>query len=233
LALAAGAFSSAGATEPADRARLEALATRGDGQALYHLGMMHHLGMDGAKKDPRLALDLFRKSAAAGDPLGAYKLGCFYAGQGDGAVESDPELALKHKLVAAQAGYSLAQSDVAGIYFQRGDLQTALRWLQAAADQGDFGAMMAFGGLHAGDHGVPRDGARQYAYTSLAMQRMEEATEKLPGDWGKEFRSAFSADELRQGDAIVRAWKPLPTPLTKRADRGHEAAAELLGKAAN
>jgi hypothetical protein len=230
LTLAACACSGAGAAEPAVQARLEALATRGSGQALYHLGMMHHLGLDGAKKDPGLALDLFRKSAAAGDPLGAYKLGCFYAGQGDGAVAADPELALKYKLVAAEAGYSLAQGDVARIYFQRGDLKAALRWLQAAADQGDLGAMMAFGGLQSGDYGVPRNGATQYAYTRLAMQVMEEATEKRPGDWRKELRSGFSADEVRKGEAMAVSWKPRPTALTKLADQGHGAAEELLRK---
>lgn len=228
LALLAGTCSPSNAAAPALQARLEALAMRGNGQALYHLGMMHHLGLDGAKKDPHLAFDLFKKSAAAGDALGAYKVGCFYAGQGDGAVASDPELALKYKLVAAEAGYSLAQSDVAGIYFQRGDLRSALRWLQSAADQGDFGAMMAFAGLHAGKHGVPRNGATQYAYTKLAMQRMEAATEKLPGDWQKEIRSEFSADELRRGEAMARAWKARPTVLTELADAGHGAASELL-----
>ena len=222
--------SPASAAEKTVQTRLETLAARGNGQALYHLGMMHHLGLDGAKKDPRLAFDLFKRSAAAGDALGAYKLGCFYAGQGDGAVASDPELALNYKLVAAEAGYSLAQSDVARIYFQGGDLRTALRWLQSAADQGDFGAMMAFARLHSGRHGVPRDGAKQYAYTRLAIERMEAAPEKLPGDWHKELRSEFSEEELRKGEEIFRAWKPRPTALTKLADAGQEAASELLRK---
>ncbi|HEX8215122.1 MAG TPA: tetratricopeptide repeat protein [Allosphingosinicella sp.] len=229
LVLVAGIGSCAAAAEPSVQTRLEALAARGNGQALYHLGMMHHLGLDGAAKDSRLAFGLFTKSAAAGDPLGAYKVGCFYAGQGEG-VPADPGLALKYKLIAAQAGYSLAQSDVARIYFERGDLEAALRWLQSAADQGDFGAMMAFAGLHAGGNGVARDGSKQYAYTKLAIQLIEAETEKLPGDWQQELRNEFSAEERRKGEEIVRAWKPLPTPLTRLADAGHGAATELLGK---
>lgn len=210
------------------RPSLERLAEEGNAEALYHLGMIAHLGLNGEQEDAARALLLFRQSAERGDPLGAYKLGCFYAGQGGDVIEANPELALRYKLVAAEAGYALAQNDVAQIYFQQGDVETALRWLQAAADQGDLGSMMVFATLHGGEAGIPKDGARQYAYLKLAMQRMETVAEGLPVGWEAEARSGFSADELRRGDEIAAAWQARPTALTLKADLGQQAAERLV-----
>ena len=66
------------------------LANRGNAEAQYHVGMMHNNGVGGASKDPKLAFDWFLKSAAGKDPLGAYKLGCYYAGQFPDAAPLDP-----------------------------------------------------------------------------------------------------------------------------------------------
>ena len=96
-----------------------ALANKGDAEAQYHVGMMHNNGI-GTQKDPRQAFEWFQKSAASNDPLGAYKLGCYYAGQFEGVVPTDANEALKYKLIAAKAGYALAQHDVALLYGQTG-----------------------------------------------------------------------------------------------------------------
>ena len=52
------------------------------------LGMMHNNGMGKNQQDPKQAFEWFQKSTASGDPLGAYKLGCYYGGQGAGIVTS-------------------------------------------------------------------------------------------------------------------------------------------------
>ena len=88
------------------------LANKGDAEAQYHVGMMHNNGI-GTQQDPKQAFEWFQKATASNDPLGAYKLGCYYDGQGAGIVPSDSNEALKYKLVAARAGYALAQHDVA------------------------------------------------------------------------------------------------------------------------
>ena len=66
-----------------------ALANKGNAEAQYHVGMMHNNGI-GTQKDPKQAFEWFQKSTAAGDPLGAYKLGCYYDGQFAGVVPTDP-----------------------------------------------------------------------------------------------------------------------------------------------
>ncbi len=73
----------------------------------------------GVAQDNRRAFALFQAAAEAGDPLAAYKVGCYHAGQFPGVVPQDEEQALRYKLVAAEAGYSLAQVDVANIYMRR------------------------------------------------------------------------------------------------------------------
>ena len=93
--------------------KLTAMSAAGSGEAAYHLGMLYHLGMDGVPKDTRKAFELFKLATERGDPLGAYQYGCYFDGQGEGVVKVDPALALKYKLVAAEAGYALAQEDVA------------------------------------------------------------------------------------------------------------------------
>ena len=112
-----------------------ALANKGDAEAQYHVGMMHNNGI-GTQQDPRQAFEWFQKSTTSGDPLGAYKLGCYYAGQFAGIVTSDSNEALKYKLVAAKAGYALAQHDVALLYDRQGNSEEALKWWKLAGDQG-------------------------------------------------------------------------------------------------
>ena len=65
-----------------------ALANKGDAEAQYHVGMMYNTGI-GTQRDSKQAFEWFQKAAASNDPLGAYKLGCYYDGQGAGVVASD------------------------------------------------------------------------------------------------------------------------------------------------
>jgi uncharacterized protein len=82
---------------PPLHALLERLASAGNGEAAYHLGMLAHTGI-GMPRDVKKAFAWFTKAAAAGDPLGAYKVGCFYAGQGEGVVADDPDMMLERTL---------------------------------------------------------------------------------------------------------------------------------------
>src|SRR5688572_1159211 len=96
----------ANANEAAIFNAMVALANKGDAEAQYHAGMMYNNGI-GTQRDLRQAFEWFQKATASNDPLGAYKLGCYYAGQGEGVVTADSDQALKYKLIAAKAGYAL------------------------------------------------------------------------------------------------------------------------------
>ena len=122
LLFASAAFAQASATDEFVFEEMLKLASQGDHEAEYHVGMMLNNGI-GIAADQKEAFQWFKKSAEAGHPLGAYKFGCYYAGQFPDVVDVNYELALKYKLVAAQQGYDLAQTDIAKHYYASKDYQ--------------------------------------------------------------------------------------------------------------
>ena len=211
--------------------KLTSLSAAGSGEASYYLGMLYHLGMDGTTKDTNKAFSLFKQAAERGDPLGAYKYGCYFDGQGEGVVKSDPKLALRYKLVAAEAGYALAQQDVAAHLFAIGDKTGSLRWLERAAAQGSPEALMALGGLYAGmaPPGAPpvtRDPGRGYGYLLMAARGVPEMKTALEPELAK-----LSPDERKRANELEAKWQPKPTALTLKAFEGFKPAERLIAAA--
>lgn len=196
-----------------------ALANKGDAEAQYHVGMMHNNGI-GTQRDLGQAFEWFKKAAASNDPLGAYKLGCYYDGQGADVVASDANEALKYKLVAAKAGYALAQHDVALLYDRQENPEEAVKWWKMAADQGYPKALYNLSGSYFQGKGVPKDLALAYAYYKLSNL--------VPKDKVNGMATILSKAELERAEKLVAEWKPQPTALTLKAKRGVEAAEELL-----
>jgi len=220
-------------------ARLETQTQAGNAEAAYHLGMIYHLGLEGVAIDHRRALDLFRRSAAAGDPLGAYKLGCYYAGQGGDVLAPDETLAPRYKLASAEAGYLLAQMDVAAIYAHRGDRDQALRWYEAAARQGDWAALfMAF--IQVMPQSPHPDRARAWLYFGVMERRLAHPPPGLPEDEMNRLRESraemrrmvengLSATDRAEGDRMLASWRVERSPVTLREDQGLNAARRLVG----
>ena len=196
-----------------------ALANKGDAEAQYHVGMMHNNGI-GTPQDPKQAFEWFQKSAASDDPLGAYKLGCYYDGQGAGIVALDPNEALKHKLVAARAGYALAQHDVANHYDRQGNPEEALKWWKLAADQGYPGALFSLSKAYSAGKGVLRDLSLSYAYFKLSKVAPKKNV--------NEFAGMLSKPDLEKAEKLVSEWREQPTALTLQAKNGISRAEELL-----
>ena len=201
-----------------------ALADKGDAEAQYHVGMMHNNGI-GTEQDLRQAFAWFQKAAASSDPLGAYKLGCYYDGQGVGIVALDENEALKYKLVAAKAGYALAQHDVALLYERQGNPEEALKWWKLAADQGYPRALLGLSMAYSGGKGAPKDLSLSYAYFKLSGVAPKKNV--------NEMASLLSRAELDKAEKIVSEWKPQPTALTVKAKSGFRAAEEHLKTASN
>jgi uncharacterized protein len=196
-----------------------ALANKGDAEAQYHVGMMHNNGI-GTQKDPRQAFEWFQKSAASNHPLGAYKLGCYYAGQFAGVVTPDATEALKYKLVSAKAGYALAQHDVAILYGRQENSEEAVKWWKAAGDQGDPNALYSLSGSYFQGKGSPKDLSLAYAYFKLSKV--------APKNKVNEMAAILSKSELEKAEKLVSEWKPRPTALTLKAKSGFEVAEEYL-----
>lgn len=196
-----------------------ALANRGDAEAQYHVGMMHNNGI-GTSQDRSEAFAWFQKSAAANDPLGAYKLGCYYDGQGAGVVAIDADQALKYKLVSAKAGYARAQHDVALMYDRQGNSEEALKWWKMAGEQGLPAALFSLSRAYSAGKGTPRDLSLSYAYFKLSKV--------APAKNVNEMASMLSKPERENAERLVAAWKPQPTALTLKAFAGITAAEDHL-----
>lgn len=192
-----------------------ALADKGDAEAQYHAGMMNNNGI-GTQQDSRQAFAWFQKAAASDHPLGAYKLGCYYDGQGAGIVPLDENEALKYKLVAAKAGYALAQHDVALLYDRQGNPEEALKWWKMAGDQGYPQALYRLSMAYSAGKATPRDLSLSYTYFKLSQL--------APRKNVNEMASLLSKAELERAEKMVSQWKPQPTALTITAKSGISAA---------
>jgi TPR repeat protein len=201
-----------------------ALANKGDAEAQYHVGMMHNNGI-GTQKDPKQAFEWFQKSTASNDPLGAYKLGCYYAGQFAGVVPFDSNEALKYKLIAAKAGYALAQHDVAVHYGRQENFEEAVKWWKLASDQGLPDSLYSLSGSYFQGKGAPKDLSLAYAYFKLSKLPPKKTVNEMAG--------ILSKPELEKAEKLVSEWKPQPTALTLKAGRGITAAEEHLKTAKN
>lgn len=204
---------------------LEQLADAGSAEAFYHLGMAYHTG-SGVTVDQKRALGAFEKAAAMGDPLASYKMGCYYDGQGAGLVAQDAEQALKYKLIAAQAGYALAQQDVASLYARKGDMPTALLWLEKSAAQGWSDGLKVMASVYNGAPGVEPDAAKVSAYFRLFLAQSNAS--EMQRNWLKQFENRLSAGDKKRADEMVRDFQPRPTPLTLKALSGQRAAENLV-----
>jgi len=196
-----------------------ALANKGDAEAQYHVGMMHNNGI-GTPQDPKQAFEWFQKSAASDDPLGAYKLGCYYDGQGVGIVTSDSNEALKYKLVSAKAGYALAQHDVANHYDRQGNPEEALKWWKMAGDQGFPMSIFSLSMAYSAGKAAPKDLSLSYAYFKLSKRAPKKNVDEMAG--------MLSKPELEKAEKLVSEWSPQPTVLTVKAMSGVRAVDELL-----
>ena len=211
-------------------APLRELAERGNPAAQYHLGMLYNNGIGGVSKDPKLAFWWFQQSAAGNDPLGAYKVGCYFAGQFPGVLAVDKERAYSFKLIAAKAGYSLAQSDVAVISYQRGDYKQAGAWWKLAADQGYAMAAYNLANLHANGQADAADQGLAYAYFKLSKLISEKTISAEAQATLATLATKLSAQELERAEQFVANWKEKRSDLTTLANAGAGAISALLAE---
>lgn len=223
------AASPVAAQSPGLQAKLEVLASKGNAEAEYNLGMLHNNGI-GTREDRQKAFKWFKAGAAHGNALAAYKLGCYYAGQAPGVVKPDPQLALHYKLVAAKAGYSMAQWDV-GIYSATaGNHTDALRWWERAALQGDSNALSFL--VHAYSTG---DQLRQNHETAYRWFKIGEKATGSIGEVSLEATRVRLAEPLtvvqrQRVERLVATWRSNATPWTIKARQGLGAAEDLVSR---
>jgi hypothetical protein len=130
------------------------------------------------KADYSGAIAIWRPLAEAGDADAQFNLGQAYRlGRG---VPLDLSVAKIWFERAARSGHVDAQTTLGLLIFQNGDRAAGLKWLKAAADQGEPRALLVYGTALFNGDGVPQDRVLAYALVSrAAAQGLEPARETL------------------------------------------------------
>jgi uncharacterized protein len=230
LAIGLAAVSNVACSDRSDVTLFQKLllkAEQGSAPAQYNLGMLYNNGI-GTPQDPHRAFEWFEKSAASGDPLGSYKVGCYYSGQFAGVVPLDQEKALASTLVAAKAGYFRAQHEVGNIYGSKNNFQEAIIWWSAAAAQGDVGSLGNLSEAYRQGLGGQKDLTKALELM-LVANRLAEGDQKVATLAAIEaLKKEVSPDDLARAEKAAAAWVPKPTDLTIRANMGIREAQQLV-----
>lgn len=185
----------------------EALAGKGDIEAMYNLGRMHIDFIGGNWPE---GVKWYRKAADQGFALAQEVLGSLYY-SGDG-VPQDYTEAAKWYGKAADQGRGLAQWELGALYYSgKGvpqDYAQTVKWYRKAADQGIAGAMNNLGNMYLDGLGVPQNFIEAYVWYNLSeaiigsadFHNWDLAASRLsPTDLGiAQRRSAMLFEEIQQ-----------------------------------
>jgi TPR repeat protein len=146
-------------------------AEAGDAMALNILGAAYEEGRGVARDVPR-AIELWERSAKAGEVRARYNLGNFYT-FGGGGVEKDRTRARREYHLAAAAGYPPAMTGLGYLeeIAEPPNHEKSVEWYLKAHDAGDMVATGNVGYAYAIGRGVPEDFARARLYMTDAAAR--------------------------------------------------------------
>jgi TPR repeat protein len=156
------------------------------------------------------AVAIWRPLAEGGDADAAFNLGQAYRlGRG---VPTNLSVAKTWFERAARANHVDAQTTLGLLLFQNGDQAEGLKWLKAAAEQGEARALLVYGTALFNGDGVTQDPVLGYAYVSrAAAQGLAPAKETLA-----QLDKLMPVEQRKKGVAIARTKAkaaPPPKPL--------------------
>ncbi|MFA9273824.1 MAG: tetratricopeptide repeat protein [Candidatus Aquirickettsiella gammari] len=203
--------------------RLSALASGGNADVKYNLGMFLNNGI-GTARDNKTAFKYFSEAAESGHELASYKVGCYLAGQFPGTVPVNQAEALKFKLRAAEAGYDLAQFDVGMHYIKMRDMENANLWWERASRQGNLQATAIY--LYYSSKGSPDD-IKNYALALALKELMPNPSKELLAHIAP-LEAKLTAEQKSEANAFRASWFTGKTALTLQAQDGFKSILALL-----
>lgn len=204
-------------------ARLSALAPSGNADIKYNLGMFLNNGI-GTTRDNKTAFKYFSEAAELGQELASYKVGCYLAGQFPGTVPVNEAEALKFKLLAAEAGYDLAQFDVGMHYIKMRDIENANLWWERASRQGNMQATAIY--LYYFSKGSQNE-VKNYALALALKELMPNPSKELLAHIAP-LEAKLTAEQKSEANAFRASWFTGKTPLTIKAQDGFKSILDLL-----
>jgi TPR repeat protein len=164
------------------------------------------------RSDYAAAVAIWRPLAEKGDADASFNLGQAYRlGRG---VPTNLSIAKSWFERAARQNHIDAQTTLGLLLFQNGEQGEGLKWLKAAAEQGEARALLVYGTALFNGDGVPQDQVLGYAYVSrAAAQGLGPAKETLA-----QLNTLMPLDQRKKGVAIAKtkAKAAPPPPSAKR-----------------
>jgi cell division septation protein DedD len=165
------------------------------------------------RADYPAAVAIWRPLAEKGDADAAFNLGQAYRlGRG---VPTNLSIAKSWFERAARQNHVDAQTTLGLLLFQNGDQAEGLKWLKAAAEQGEARALLVYGTALFNGDGVTQDPVLGYAFVSrAAAQGLGPAKDTLA-----QLDTLMPLDQRKKGVAIARtkAKAAPPPPVAKPA----------------
>ncbi len=164
----------------------------------------------GAQSVRAAAVAIWRPLAEAGDADAAFNLGQAYRlGRG---IPTNLSAAKTWFERAADKGHIDAQTTLGLLLFQNNDQKNGLRWLKAAAEQGEARALLVYGTALFNGDSVTQDAVLGYAYVSrAAAQGFAPAKETLA-----ELDKLIPLADRKKGVALARIKaRNAPPPASK------------------
>lgn len=164
------------------------------------------------RADYAAAVAIWRPLAENGDADAAFNLGQAYRlGRG---VPTNLASAKSWFERAARSGHVDAQTTLGLLLFQNGDQPEGLKWLKAAAEQGEARALLVYGTALFNGDGVPADPVLGYAFVSrAAAQGLGPARETLA-----QLDDIMPLADRQKGVALAKAKaKAAPPPGSRSA----------------
>ena len=158
------------------------------------------------------------KATQGGDPLGAFKLACYYDGQAPNAVKRDDVLPFKYYLKAVETGYGLAQFSIAQKYFAQKDMDKLFFWFKEAAIKGDNRSMSSLFTLYLDPKYNVEDKVLAYKYLKQMLVVADVDYHERIKELLSEQAQQLTVSEIAKLNA--QQYQPQPTLVTLRVKRG-------------
>jgi len=203
-----------------------------DPEVLHHRGQCLLKGEAGHALNPPHGMLWLEAAADLGHLSARHALGLVYS-LGLHGIACDEVAAAHHYRLAAEAGFSPSQNNLADLY-QHGrgvarSIPEAVYWATRSAEQGEAFAYTTLAELRATDSGFPHDDATLYQWLLLAVRDLPRGrTLKTMKEAAQALERRAATTDLARGRELAERWAPLkPTDqlmgeLDSRKDVGME-----------
>jgi TPR repeat protein len=202
---------------------LDDLAAKNNSHAQYQLGYNFLYGLQGWRKNVPLGLGWLNKSADQDNVFALHTLATIYSFGYEG-IEIDEKKAIPYYLRAAKLGHGQSQNNLAWSYYKGEGVEKnifeAIYWATKATERGDYFSYGSLGAIRYQTDGFVRDDIETYKWLKLGTDLMPTGDAR-DGDLKllAELKSRMTEDQIRQGDELVKAWKPLVQSQSQMRDK--------------